>query len=227
MTLYNFYRSQQWLKLRDNLIFTRFNDDGHLYCEHCGKPIIKAYDCIAHHTIELTEQNYTDYNISLNPELIQLVHHRCHNLIHNKLGYAHREVYLVYGSPLSGKSTYVNSVLNSGDLVIDIDNIWECVSGQSRYVKPNRLKSVVFSVRDNLLESVQYRRGKWVNCYIIGGYPYEAERNRLLDKLSAKPIHIDTPKSVCLDRLSQCDDRDIDEWTEYINTYWLQYEGGY
>ena len=226
MTLYNFYRSKQWLQFRENLIFTRIND-GHLYCEYCHKPIVKAYDCIAHHTIPLTDNNYSDYNISLNPKLIQLVHHRCHNKIHNKLGYAHREVYLVYGSPLSGKSTYVNSVLSEGDLVIDIDNIWECVSGQTRYVKPNRLKSVVFSVRDNLLECVQYRRGKWTNCYVIGGYPYEAERNRLLDKLGAKPIYIDTPKSVCLDRLSQCNDRDIVEWTEYINNWWLQYEGGY
>jgi hypothetical protein len=85
----------------------------------------------------------------------------------------------------------------------------------------------VFSVRDNLLESVKYRRGKWSNCYIIGGYPYEADRERLLDMLGAKPIHIDTSKQICLERLAQCEDRDISEWTKYINDWWLQYEGGY
>jgi hypothetical protein len=225
MTLYNFYRSNNWTNLRSTLIHERTTD--YLYCEHCHKPILRAYDCIAHHVIELTEQNYTDANISLNPDNIQLVHHRCHNKIHNKLGYSGRQVYLVYGSPLSGKSSYVSEVLESGDLVIDLDSIWQAVSGQPRYVKPNRLKSVVFSVRDNLLESVKYRRGKWSNCYIIGGYPYEADRERLLDMLGAKPIHIDTSKQICLERLAQCEDRDISEWTKYINDWWLQYEGGY
>lgn len=224
-SLYNFYRSSNWVSLRTNLIHERTTD--FLYCEHCHKPILKAYDCIAHHKIELTEQNYTDANISLNPENIMLVHHRCHNKIHNKLGYSGRQVFLVYGSPLSGKTSYVNSVLEQGDLVIDIDSIWQCVSGQPRYVKPNKLRSVVFSVRDNLLESVKYRRGKWSNCYVIGGYAYEAERNRLLDMLGAKPIHIDTSKQICLERLAQCEDRDISEWTKYINDWWLQYEGGY
>ena len=225
MTLYNFYRSTNWTNLRSTLIHERTTD--YLYCEHCNKPILKAYDCIAHHVIELTEQNYTDHNISLNPENIMLVHHRCHNKIHNKLGYSNREVYLVYGSPLSGKTSYVNSVLESGDLVIDLDNIWQCISGQPRYVKPNRLKSVVFSVRDNLLESVKYRRGKWNNCYVIGGYAFEPERNRLLDTLGAKPIYIDTSQSECLERLQHCEDRDITEWTKYINDWWLQYNGGY
>ena len=224
MSLYNFYRSKEFTNLRLNIIHERTTD--FLYCEHCHKPILKAYDCIAHHTIYLTEQNYTDYNISLNPDLIQLVHHRCHNKIHNKLGYSDRAVYLVYGSPLSGKSSYVESVLEQGDLVIDIDNIWQCVSGQARYVKPNRLKSVVFSVRDNLLESVKYRRGKWNTAYVIGGYPYEAERNRLLDELGAKPILIDTPQAECLERLNNSD-RNIDEWTKYIHDWWLQYSGGY
>ncbi len=226
MSLYNFYRSKEFTQLRLNIIHQRTAHDGYLYCEHCNKIILRAYDCIAHHVIHLTEQNYTDANISLNPDLIQLVHHRCHNKIHNKLGYSDREVYLVYGSPLSGKSSYVESVLESGDLVIDIDNIWQCVSGQPRYVKPNRLRSCVFSVRDNLLESVKYRRGKWNTAYVIGGYPFEAERNRLLDDLGAKPILIDTPQSECLERL-QNSDRDITEWTKYINDWWLQYQGGY
>ena len=225
MTLYNFYRSNEWTNLRTLLINERTTD--YLYCEHCGKPILKAYDCIAHHVIELTEQNYTDHNISLNPDNIMLVHHRCHNKIHNKLGYSGRQVFLVYGSPLSGKTSYVNSVLEQGDLVIDLDNIWQCVSGQPRYVKPNRLKSVVFSVRDNLLESVKYRRGKWNSCYVIGGYAFEPERNRLLDTLGAKPIFINTSQSECLERLQHCEDRDITEWTKYINDWWLQYKGGY
>ena len=114
-----------------------------------------------------------------------------------------------------------------GDLIIDMDNIWACVSGCDRYIKPNRLKSVVFSVRDNLLESVKYRRGKWLNAYIIGGYPYANERERLCDVLGARLVHIDTTKEECLHRLSACGDRDEKLWRQYIEDWWLQFNGGY
>ena len=225
MSLYNFYRSGEWEDFRQIIISDRLVN-GFTVCEHCGKPIVRAYDLILHHKIHLTEENYIDASISLNPDNIQIVHHKCHNLIHNKLSYSCRQVYIVHGSPLSGKTSYVESVLSEGDLIIDIDNIWQCVSGQSRYVKPNRLKSVVFNVRDNLLESVKYRRGKWLNAYVIGGYPYEAERERLADTLGARLIHIDTDKDTCIKRLYESD-RNIDEWAKYINDYWLQYSGGY
>lgn len=225
--LYNFYKTKEWTNLLKVLRNERVNSEGFNICEYCGKPIVKRYDCIGHHVIELTEENYTDVNISLNPDNIILVHHRCHNKIHNKLGYSQRQVFIVYGSPLSGKSSYVAEAMAEGDLIIDMDSIWQCVSGCDRYVKPKRLRSVVFSVRDNLLESVKYRRGKWNNCYIIGGYPYEAERNRLVDMVGAREIFINTDKAECERRLYTCNDRDISEWQQYINDWWLQYEGGY
>lgn len=228
MSLYNFYRSREWENLLQVLKLQRLNESGELICAHCGKPIVRAYDCIGHHKTYLTEENYTDYNISLNPDNIDLVHHRCHNLIHDKLGMATgRQVYIVYGSPLSGKSTYVSEVAQAGDLIIDIDSIWQAVSGCDRYVKPNRLNSVVFSVRDNLLESVKYRRGKWLNAYVIGGYPYKAERDRLIDTLGAREIYIESTMDECRERLLKCEDRDLNEWTKYIESWWLQYNGGY
>lgn len=227
MSLYNFYRSKEWENLLKVLKNERIDSEGNIICEHCGKPIVRAYDCIGHHITELTEENYTDYNISLNPVNIKLVHHKCHNIIHNKLYSNNRQVFIVYGSPLAGKSSYVAEAMNEGDLIINIDNIWECVSGCDRYVKPNRLKSVVFSVRDNLLESVKYRRGKWLNAYIIGGYPYQAERERLAESLGAREVFIDTSYKECIKRLDGCQDRDKKLWEQYISDWWLQYQGGY
>lgn len=228
MSLYNFYRSDNWTNLLKILKLQRVNSEGQLICEHCGKPIVKAYDCIGHHRIELTEENYTDYGISLNPDLIALVHHRCHNQIHDRLGMATvRQVFIVYGAPLSGKSTWVKDNMDEGDLIIDMDSIWECVSGCDRYIKPKRLNSVVFSVRDNLLESVKYRRGKWLNAYVIGGYPYQGERERLIDSLGAREIFIDTTRDECINRLTQCKDREFNVWLDYINNWFLQYDGGF
>ena len=227
MSLYNFYRSREWENLLKVIKLQRADSQGNIICEHCGKPIVRSYDCIGHHVTELTEENYTDYNISLNPVNIKLVHHKCHNIIHNKLYSNNRQVFIVYGSPLAGKSSWVADNMTEGDLIIDIDNIWECVSGCDRYVKPNRLKSVVFAVRDNLLESVKYRRGKWLNAYIIGGYPYQAERERLIDSLGAREVFIDTPYEECVKRLQSCEDRDKKLWEQYIADWWLQYQGGY
>lgn len=122
VTLENFYKSKDWEGLIAVIKQERIADDGFLYCEHCGKPILKAYDCIAHHKEELTEENVHDPYIALNPDNIILVHHRCHNIIHNKLGYAVRQIFLVYGSPLAGKTTWVNNAKEPGDLIVDITN---------------------------------------------------------------------------------------------------------
>lgn len=228
MSLYNFYRSDNWTKLLQVIRNERISPEGYNICEYCGKPIVAKYDCIGHHKIELTEENYTDATISLNPDNIQLVHHRCHNKIHDKLCYSGRQVFIVYGSPLSGKTSFVREAMSEGDLIIDMDNIWQAISGCDRYVKPQRLRSVAFSVRDNLLESVRYRRGKWFNAYVIQSLPYQAERERLADQLGARLIHIDTDKAECINRLYTCDDnRDRNEWEKYIDDYWLQFDGGY
>lgn len=214
---FSFYRSDEWKKLLDNLKHERLNEDGQIICEYCGKPIVKAYDIIGHHKIELDEENVRDYNISLNPDNIALVHHSCHNRIHNKLGYKAREVFIVYGAPCSGKTTWVNENMSAGDLIIDIDSIWQCISGQERYIKPNRLKSIVFKVRDELLNCVKYRLGKWNNCYIIGGYPLQSERERLIKELGAREVFIDATKEECLKHLEESQDgRDKEEWKRYI-----------
>ena len=107
VTLATFYRSPEWIAFRNVVINERLNDEGYVICEHCGKPIIKSYDIIAHHSkTYLTEDNVNDAEIALNPDNIQLVHHICHNHIHDKLGYKDKKIYLVYGAPYSGKHTY-------------------------------------------------------------------------------------------------------------------------
>lgn len=228
--LYSFYRSKEWVELLKQLKIERANDEGQIICEYCGKPIVRAYDIIGHHDVELTEDNVNDYEISLNKDNIKFVHHKCHNMIHNKLGYSYREVYLVYGAPMSGKRSWVDSVRNDGDLIIDIDSIWECVSGCKRYMKPNRLKSIVFKIRNELLESVKYRNGKWQNVYIIGSYPLVSERERLCKELGAREIFIESTRDECVQKLFSLDDEDfrkIDKanYLRYIDEWFERYIG--
>ena len=225
--LADFYRSKEWELFKLGLMLSedRRDKEGNIICAHCGRPIFKPYDCIGHHVIELTETNYRDATISLSPDNVVLVHHKCHNEIHEKTGYKQPKVYIVWGSPLSGKNTYVAEVAKYGDLILDMDNLWQAVSGQARYEKPNRIKENVFALRDLMLTMVAQRRGYWQTAYIIGGYALPSERERLAERLGAECIHIDTSKEECMARLAVCNDgRKKSEWEKYISDYWQTFE---
>ena len=226
-TLFTFYRSREWADLCAQIKQERVNADGELICVYCGKPIVKAYDCICHHREYLTEENVNDLTVSLNPENIDLVHHRCHNYIHNKFGFTSREVFLVYGPPMAGKTSFVRTSMTAGDLVVDVDDIWQCVTGGPRYVKPAQLKSVVFRVRDTLLDCVKYRQGRWQNAYVVGGYPFASDRERLIRELGAREVFLDVPKEECILRLDGANDgRDVKEWRGYIEEWFDRYGPG-
>lgn len=224
MTLDNFYQSKEWENFRRIVIAERTREDGFVYDEVTGKPILKRYDMILHHKEFLTEDNVNDVNISLNPDNIMIVSHKTHNKIHDKLGYRRKEIYIVYGSPLSGKTTFVKENMSEGDLLIDMDNIWECISGQKRYIKPPRLNAIAFMIRDNLIDAVKHRLGQWNCCYICGGFPLISERERLSKELGARMIYIESTKEECLARLENSD-RDKAEWKKYIDTWWNRYGG--
>ena len=214
-TLDNFYKSKQWEELRARLMMERVDEQGQLICEHCGKPITKAYDCIAHHEIKLTDDNVNDFVISLNPQNIKLIHFKCHNKIHQRYDGFYRNVYLVYGSPCSGKSTWVHDVAYDDDLILDVDSIWESICKADKYHKPNRLKANVFGIRDCIIDQIRTRKGMWRNAYVIGGYPLRSDRDRLCELLQAQPIYIEATKDECLSRALSDDWKDfIEEWFE-------------
>ena len=217
LTLDTFYKSREWESLVGQLKLDRLDDNGQIISECCGKPITRKYDCIGHHKIELTEQNVNDYSISLNPDNIMLVHFRCHNKIHSRFDGFRQQVYLVYGPPCAGKSTWVQNVCNKDDLIIDIDSIWESICTSDRYHKPKRLTSNVFGIRDTLLDQVKIRKGMWRNAYIIGTYPLRTDRDRLCDLLRASEVFIFEEKAVCMGRAED------DNWKKYIEDWFEDY----
>lgn len=218
-TLKSFYKSKEWEDLLKHLKSERISEDGLLRCECCGQPMIKAYDCIGHHKIELTDNNVNDYNISLNKDYIMLIHHRCHNKEHRRFGFeGAKKVYIVYGPPCSGKSTWVKENATSEDIILDIDNIWQMITINDRYIKPSRLNQNVFSIRDCIIEMIRMRTGKWHNAYIIGGYPLATDRERLEQLLGATSIFINESKEICLDRA-----KNREGWSKHIDDWFRDY----
>ena len=223
-TLSAFYTSDEWKEFRQVIIAQRTAADGFVYDEITGKPIVKAYDIILHHKIELTLENVNDAYISLNPDNIQVVSFRTHNEIHNRFGSWTRHIYLVYGCPLSGKSEYVKERAGIHDLIIDIDKIYACISNNPLYVKSGRLYDCMDATKQALLDCIKYKRGKWVNAFLIGGYPFKGERERIISEYGAEEIYIDCDKDTALSRLATVQDgRDIKEWTKYIDTWFSRY----
>lgn len=216
-SLFSFYRSQEWKSLCEQLMLERLNENGDIICTHCGKPITRAYDCIRHHKTPLTESNVNDFAISLNPENIDLVHHKCHNEIHNRFGAYTRHIYIVYGSPCAGKSTFVNSNALKDDLIIDIDRIYECINNS----RSNRLYGNVMEIYRQLIDMVKTRNGRWVNAWVVRGFPLKMDRERLANEIGAELIFIDTPQDACELRAYE---RGGDTYVEYVKEWFDKYQ---
>lgn len=182
-----------------------------------------------HHKVELTLDNIDDVNITLNPDNIEVLCHDCHNAAHKRFGYAvgAKHVYLVYGSPCAGKTTYVNSVATRNDLIVDLDKIHRAICICGLYDKPDATKRVAFNVRDYLLDEVRTAtpRRKWQDAYIIGTYPDRIDRDVFVQDYGAELVHIDTSKEECIKRAYQDIERSSirDAVIGWINAYWERY----
>ena len=221
--LNTFYASDLWINFRLSLIAERGP-----YCQKCGRLIANHLDIIGHHKIELTPENVHDTMISLNPDNVLLVCHGCHDEIHNRFGHhTTKGVYIVFGPPLSGKTSYVRQRMSRGDIMVDMDRLYAAVSGLPDYDKPDCLLSNVRGIHNLLIDNIKTRYGKWNSAWIIGGYADRYKRERLADDLSAEMVFCDVSKEVCLQRLEADEDRRFrkDEWVRYI-TEWFEKYGG-
>ena len=231
-SLAQFYNSDIWRNFRLSLIAERTNkEDGILYCEYSGDAIINLYNVVAHHITPLTMENVNDFNISLNPENIMLVTHKAHNEIHSRFGYcAQRKVYYIYGAPCSGKTTFVNNIKGNSDIVCDIDNIWQCITGGARYEKPNALRQNMFEIQRCILDMIKNRFprvGGWERAFVIDGGAAKTPRNNRIKELGAEPIFINTDKETCLQRLVNDTNRtqtQKTEWKQYIEKWFNEYQ---
>lgn len=234
-----FYNGSDWEHCKAQVTQERLKD-GALYCEHCGKIIVKNFNpnaknnkgaIVYHHKIYLTNQNVNDASISINPNNIAVLHWQCHNEVHERFtGGApkvERKVYLITGASCSGKTTFVKERLQVGDIVLDIDDIWEVVSGQPRYTKPNSLKPIVFNIRNTLKDQIAKGAGTWRNAYIIESLPIATDRKCEAERYKAHNVEVITMEATreeCLNRLyADPRGRNIKAYEEYINNYYDDY----
>lgn len=235
-----FYKSQDWANCKAQVTAERIQKDGCLYCELCGKPIVKNFNpnernnrnaIVYHHKTYLTNFNVNDAAIAINPKNIMVLHWQCHNVIHGRFNgnntQQEKKVYIITGAPCSGKTSFVKERIQEGDIVLDIDDLWQLISGQPRYVKPNQLKPIVFNLRQQLKDNIARGVGTWRNAYIIESLPYATDRQREAERYKAHNVELitmDATREECLQRLySNPAGRDIKAYEQFINDYYDNY----
>lgn len=232
----SFYAGEDWSNCKAQVFKERLRGNA-IYCEHCGGVILKDFNpkeknnagaLVFHHITPLTVANMNNADISINPRNIAVLHWHCHNIVHKRFTGQNtrpeQKVYLITGAPCSGKTTFARELMEAGDLLLDIDDIWQQISGQPRYIKPVALKPIVFKVRDEIEEQVRLGTGTWRNAFIIRGVPLPMDRKRLAEKLGAEVITIDTPKEECLARLrNNPQGRDVAEYEKHIEKYFMMF----
>ena len=202
LDLRSFYSSKEWKNKRLSLLLERRNNQGILYCEHCGKIIVDTRDCAVHHKKPLTPSNVNDVdNISLNDDNLIVIHNECHNEIHERMGYSVKKVIFVWGSVCSGKSSYVRSMAGRNDIILDLDNIYEAISINERYNKPDSIKSMALTIRNTMIEQIKMR-AIFGNAYVISSEPLLMKRERLIQRVNAdEVIYMECSQEEALERL--------------------------
>lgn len=209
-TLQEFYWSEEWKRFRAAVVASRRTAEGDVICAHCGLPIVRPYDLILHHVIELDETNFTDLEVALNPANVVCVHSACHNVIHAKVGSRMRQAWLVWGPPHAGKEEYVKSLVQKGDIWVSLGSLYRSLGVGGIQTS---LSQLVFPMWDECLQGIGRRSGHWRNAYVIGTYPSDQERERVLRVIRGREVFVDTPVDECLRRCETEQDRmDVERW---------------
>ena len=113
-------------------------------------------------------------------------------------------VYLIYGSPCSGKSTYVRKHFKDGDIVCDVDRLYSAISYNDEHNTELYAQEMSSYLYNEMIDLISNRKGHWKNAYVISIANTEEKVEQLVKTIGAdKTIYIDTPFEVCIERAKE------------------------
>lgn len=135
-----------------------------------------------------------------------------------------QNVYIVWGSPASGKTTYVREHMQLGDLVVDLDLIKQAISMTDKTNASDNLLPIALTLRDTLYLLIQRREIQCDNVWIIAGLPRREQRDALKVRLDAKLVFVQATKEECIERALKDEERtDKDKQLFIIEKLFKQY----
>lgn len=135
-------------------------------------------------------------------------------------------VYLVWGPPASGKTSYVREHMRNGDMVVDLDLIKQSISMADKTMASDVLLDTAISIRDYIYSLIEKRTMK-TDVWVTAGLPTKKERDAVINKIKPdKVVYIDTPQSICVKQANDDNERtNKDKQIEIINKWFRRYYG--
>lgn len=199
----------------------------------------------------MTPRNINDHSISLDPANLKWLCKDCHFIVHRELimeqfrkareaqrkivnngcyfnddgELVKMQVYLVHGSPASGKTTYVRKHMRPGDLIVDLDNLKYAISLQPKTEMPDNLLKIALGMRDYLYQLIEERAVDCCNVWVIASLPRKREREELIQRFDALDVHCSADYHECIARAGMdTERRDKLIQRALIDKYFEQYE---
>lgn len=113
-------------------------------------------------------------------------------------------IYLVYGPPCAGKSTYIKNHMTEGDIVCDVDLIYSAISGREPHDADLWAHETALLLKGRLLDIIRDREGGWKDAYVVSLANTLEKVQADMERVKADMgVFIDTPKEVCLERAKE------------------------
>ncbi len=113
-------------------------------------------------------------------------------------------VYLIYGSPCSGKTTYITEHIKNNDIVCDVDLIYQAIGNHDAHDADLYVHEVALMLKNNLLNIIRDRMGGWNDAYVVSIANTKEKLQMEKERIKADEcIFIDTPYEVCMERAKE------------------------
>ena len=112
-------------------------------------------------------------------------------------------VYLVYGAPCSGKSTWIAEHMKRGDVLCDVDTLYAAISGQDAHDADLHVHEIALSLKERLLDAVRDRAG-FEDAYVASIANTREKLQAEMERVNAdEAVFINTPYEVCMERAKE------------------------
>lgn len=237
------YKDKRWLHKREVIL----KRDEYL-CRECKKYGLSTEAQQVHHIYPCKE--YPRYSMT-NINLLSLCN-TCHDTMHDRnnntitvkgehwqnkirdaLGVNDYDiidkfkVVIVWGSPASGKTTYVNNHMVQGDMIVDLDNIKQAISLHGKADSLSNLLGVALDIRSHIYDLIDNRQViQAKTVWVIEGLPKQTDRNFIKGKLRPNEmIQIKSCEEECINNAMNDDVRtDKNIQVNIIHKYFKDYE---
>lgn len=131
------------------------------------------------------------------------------------------KVYVVYGAPASGKTTYVRNHIGTNDIVYDFDSLMQSLTGLPYQTTNHNVVKYVMDIRRLFIDKLHHD-DRLDKAYIITTFIGKSFEDSL-SGLDVQFVRMETSKGECIARLNQSDRPDKEELYEIVQDWFDKY----